>query len=311
MAGYTQAVQDKAYEQSKERCLACMLLMGSDKTRYGDMLTEIQNDYQKNINSYPATVTSAYALLVNWIPKFVPRAPVLQQGSSFAQGGNIECWGCRKADVLLSECVKPECMKKWKAKQDRRSTKPAAKTGEGQQHLNMNVNADDNGVDAFEIDDDGEDDDSFDIAEYQGYQFHQGSSGKVAKNYILLLDNQSTHDTFYNPVLLRNITKAGGSVIVRANGGQIKYDHTGVLPGYGTVWYNPAGIANILSLGRVEDKGHSVTYSKGQFTVTNKNFKNVTIFQKQGGLFIHQVASREGTAFVQTVEENLAVYTPR
>jgi hypothetical protein len=36
----------------------------------------------------------------------------------------------------------------------------------------------------------------------------------------------------------------------------------------------------------------------------------VTIFQKQGGLFIHRVALPGGTAFVQTVEENLAMYTP-
>jgi hypothetical protein len=235
-----------------------MLLMRADKIRYGDMLTEIQNYYKKNINSYPANVTNAYALLVNWIPKFVPRAPAPHQGSSFAQGGNIECWGCGKADVLLSECTKPECMQKWTAKQDRRAMKPDAKTSsqEGQQHLNIN----DDGIDAFEIDDDDGDEDCFDIAEYQGYQFHQGSEGKVEKDFILL-DNQSTHDTFYNPGLLRNITKAGGSVIIRANGGHIKYEHTGVLPGYGTVWFNPAGIANIRYLGRVEDKGHAVKYS--------------------------------------------------
>jgi hypothetical protein len=95
------------------------------------------------------------------------------------------------------------------------------------------------------------------------------------------------------------------------NGGQIKYEHTGVLPGYATVWYNPDGIANILSPGRVEDKGHLVEYSKGQFTVTNKKSENVTIFQKQGGLFVHRVNIAGGTAFVQTVEENLAIYTPR
>jgi hypothetical protein len=116
----------------------------------------------------------------------------------------------------------------------------------------------------------------------------EGSKGKVSKDYILL-DNQSTHDTFYNPELLCNIKKAAGSVIVRANGGHIKYENTGVLPGYGTVWYNPDGIANILSLGRVENKGHLVEYSKGQFTITNKKSKNVTIFQKQGGLFVHRV----------------------
>jgi hypothetical protein len=215
-------------------------------------------------------------------------------------------------DVLMSECTNAGCIQKWKAKQDRRSMKSDAKTPalqQGQQHLNMNVNKDSDGIAAYEIAA-ADNDNSFDIAEYQGYQFHQGSKGKVAKDYILL-DNQSRHDTFYNTELLCNIKKAGGSVIVRANGGQIKYDHTGVLPGYGTIWYNPAGIPNILSLARVEDKGHLVEYSKGQFTGTNKKSKNMTIFQKQGGLFIHRVEISGGTAFVQTVEENLDVYTPR
>jgi hypothetical protein len=194
MANYSQEIQDRAFEQAKQRSLACLLLTGSDKIRYGDMLTEIQNVYQKNINSYPVNVTSAYTLLVNWIPKFVPRAaPAPQQVSSFAQGGNIKCWVCGKSDVLMSECTNPECIQKWKAKQDIRSTKPDAKTPaqqQGQQHLNMSVNEDSDGTDAYGIDDD-----SFDIAEFQGYQFHQGSKGKVAKDYILL-DNQSTYDTF-------------------------------------------------------------------------------------------------------------------
>jgi hypothetical protein len=94
MTNYTQEIQDRAFEQAKQRCLACMLVMGLDKTHYGDMLTEIQNDYQKNVNLYPVNVTGAYALMVNWIPKFVSGTPAPQQGSSFAQGGNIECWGC-------------------------------------------------------------------------------------------------------------------------------------------------------------------------------------------------------------------------
>jgi hypothetical protein len=212
--------------------------------------------------------------------------------------------------VLLSDCMKPACMQKWKAKQDRKSTtKPDTKPPtqqEGQQHLNINVDDDSEGTDVYVTDDD---DGCFDMAEFQEYQFHQESNGKVEKDYIIL-DNQSTHDTFYNPELLCNIKRARGSVIVRANGSQIKYDHTSVLPGYGTVWFNPAGIATILSLSRVEDKGHSVIYIKGEFTVTNKTSKNVTIFKKHGGLFVHRVDIGGGTTLVQTVEENMALYTP-
>jgi hypothetical protein len=46
MDHYSQGVQDRVFDQAQERCLGWMLLMGADKIRYGDMLTEIQNDFQ-------------------------------------------------------------------------------------------------------------------------------------------------------------------------------------------------------------------------------------------------------------------------
>jgi hypothetical protein len=95
MANYTQAVQDTASEQAKQCCLACMFLIGTDKARYGDMIAEIQNDFQKNINSYPTTMTGAYALIVNWIPKFVlcARAPA---GKLVCPGRQHRMMGMRK-----------------------------------------------------------------------------------------------------------------------------------------------------------------------------------------------------------------------
>jgi hypothetical protein len=73
----------------------------------------------------------------------------------------------------------------------------------------------------------------------------------VPKSWILL-ENQSTVDVFCNGELLRNIRKATSSCHISCNAGVVTTDIFGDLDGYANpVWYNPAGIANILSLHRV------------------------------------------------------------
>ena len=78
-----------------------------------------------------------------------------------------------------------------------------------------------------------------------------------------LLDNQSTCNSFINKKYLSNIRDApGGKYLrVRCNAGVTHTNKIGDLPGYSDpVWYNPKGIANILSLGLVQ-KNHPVTYN--------------------------------------------------
>ena len=48
--------------------------------------------------------------------------------------------------------------------------------------------------------------------------------------------------------LLHNICKAAMPLDIHCNSGTTMTDN---LPGYGTVWYHPNGITNILSLGWV------------------------------------------------------------
>ena len=40
-------------------------------------------------------------------------------------------------------------------------------------------------------------------------------------------------------------------------------NQVGDMPGYGTVWYEPTGIANVLSMSRVTSKYQMEFYSKG------------------------------------------------
>ena len=61
----------------------------------------------------------------------------------------------------------------------------------------------------------------------------------------ILLDNQSTVDVFTNQRLLKNIRESKEPVNILSTAGTTKTNLIGDLPGYGTVWYLPGGIANI------------------------------------------------------------------
>ena len=76
-----------------------------------------------------------------------------------------------------------------------------------------------------------------------------------------LLDNQLTCNAFINIKYLSNIidTTDGKYMCVHCNSGVTHTNEIGDLPVYSyTLWYNPKGIANILSLVLVQ-KNHLVT----------------------------------------------------
>ena len=85
----------------------------------------------------------------------------------------------------------------------------------------------------------------------------QKSNGMVNENY-LLLDNQSTVNQIANPSMLKNIRKSSKPIKIHCNAGMSKTDLEGELGGM-TVYHNPNGIANVLSLKSVAEK-HRVTY---------------------------------------------------
>ena len=72
----------------------------------------------------------------------------------------------------------------------------------------------------------------------------------------LLLDSQLKVDLISNPRMLLNIRKVRSedAICVHCNSGVKVVDRVGDLTGYGTVWYEPTGIANILSMSRVTKK---------------------------------------------------------
>ena len=72
---------------------------------------------------------------------------------------------------------------------------------------------------------------------------------------------------------------------VHCNAGSRLTNLIGHLPGYGTVWYDPKAIANILSLRQVRKQYHIAYDSTNRkFVVTKPSGKQFAFLESEGGL---------------------------
>ena len=90
------------------------------------------------------------------------------------------------------------------------------------------------------------------------------ATGRMINMQWVLLDSGATLHLFTNGKLLQNIRKApnGDSITVNTSGGPVTTCLQGDLPGIGSVWYQPDGIANVLSLALVLMARSSLRWSK-------------------------------------------------
>ena len=91
----------------------------------------------------------------------------------------------------------------------------------------------------------------------------------------------------------------------------------GELPGYGTVWFHPDGIANILSLSRVKTK-YRITFDSdmnNEFIVHKPDGSTRNFKESSRGVYYHDTSTdvagvaETGTALVTTVANNASNYT--
>ena len=130
-----------------------------------------------------------------------------------------------------------------------------------------------------------------------------------------LLDSQSMVDVFCNAKMLINVQEAKCHLTVHCNAGTVQVTMKGDLRGYGTVWYHPSGIANILSLNNVRKKYH-VTFDSGnteeQGLVVHQNDGSKRIFRpSRKGLYYSDIASDVRAIMVTTVDSTMAKYSVR
>ena len=109
----------------------------------------------------------------------------------------------------------------------------------------------------------------------------------------VLLDNQSTIDVFVNRRLLENIRWIDQYMYIHCTVGVTRTNLVGELPGYGTVWFHPDGIANILSLGRVKTK-YQITFNcdeNNEFIVHKPDKSTRNFKESSHGLYYHDTST--------------------
>ena len=152
---------------------------------------------------------------------------------------------------------------------------------------------------------------------YEGFAFlhndvicsTQDKAG-IPKSWILL-DSQSTVDVFSNPRLLTNIRDSKTTLTLHCNAGKAAVTKKGDLKGYGTIWYYPEVIANILSLHKVQEK-YKVTYDSSTMAgfVVHKSDGTDCIFKpSKKGLFFSDFKRGNEHILVHTVDSIKNKYT--
>ncbi len=96
--------------------LSCMILRGSDNSRFYQVKTNLQNDMTKRTNNYPQTVVKTTCLLSEYkVPsRHVCARQLDSEGVAFVQGGGekkpaigaIDCWHCGKLGQYKTSCPK-------------------------------------------------------------------------------------------------------------------------------------------------------------------------------------------------------------
>ena len=295
----TAAVRADIKADAVARTTAVAFLLGCDRARYGRLIDDLENDFLQGRNHYPMTLVAAYNLVTNWKQENrFWRTPVAD-GVAFANVekdiSNITCHKCKKKGHYANKCPERKA-----ETSETGATLLMAGVAEGDfDDSELHFQFLQNGTDAVTC--------------------QIGEDGRLPMSWILL-DNQSTVDVFYNPDLLTNIREDTKSMSIHCNAGVATTNLIGDLPGYGTVWYHPSGIANILSLSRVKERGYRVTYDSdggNSFSVHKPDGTARTFRQSDRGLYYMDTKDKRsgdypGTVMnINTVADKRSNYTNR
>ena len=274
------------HKEAKQMALTIQFIKGTNAS-HRPYLTHLRNSYLDGLDVYPNTDQEAYNILqrreeIHGVP------PVDGDRVAFTQRSGrdlstVTCYSCHQTGHYANS---PEC--------------PNYKGGN---HSSGNDDKAPPGGDGVNV---------------LMFSFYQ-VNGSIPKTWILL-DSQSTVDIFCNQQLFKNIRKAADGMRIHCNAGSRLTNYVGDLPGYGTIWYDPMGIANILSLHRVRDQYHiSVDSAYQQFVVMKPCGKEFVFKESEGGLhYLDTICPEQGQGHghkqqhvftVNTVKDNRKNFT--
>jgi len=106
---------------------------------------------------------------------------------------------------------------------------------------------------------------------------------------------------------LKNVRKVpdGNHLVLRSNGGSLETDMVGDVRGYGTMWYHPDSLANILSFANVRKKFKVQMHTGPQdpapsISVTKDNGDVMRFDERNLGLYVHDALNTSNKHLLRT-----------
>ena len=337
---------NKVVHKQYERWLAYLYLENCDKTKYGTLIHGLDSQQALGTNQYPTTLSKATEVLSNH--KFDasymeskkrrsrnnnnPERETTSNGNSGQEDGsevklsfaNIEgkCYCCGKPGHKSPQCrMKDKILRKdWAINKIARNENIHVHSQKkGDDTINTSNTSNNTHVqEVSDISTDNTNDNSLWSFAQMGQQLSNlvpdsnVASTQNLKNMILL-DNQSSEDLFGNKKLLTDIHTSDTTLNLNTNGGTISNKMKGTLPNYGTVWYNPSAITNIISFAKMKDKGYKITYDsdKEDAFIVHTNKGIIKFNRNDNNLYVMDPNEQPVYQLLETVEENSAFYTNR
>lgn len=297
-----------------------------DRNRYGELVSQLANDYAAGRDNYPITVSAAFNLAYAFRPSrrpFQPKQGAAKNPASAPPASdesgtqipvdsgvalttvpkkdkdkeherrdymkNVTCYNCQQKGHTANVCPARQ------SKTPSGATKKVTFVTYGvQQPASLQSNSD--------------------VILSHGVAFSLNDRESPVSPWYVLLDNQATVSVFGNSSLLSNIRPAPSDVEVAGVGGSLTASLVGDFPPFGTVYFHPRSIANILCFSDVADL-HHVTYTDGEYRVTVRGYSEPFIFRRKDKLHVmdcRDVPASKSSHFlfpVMTVEGNEVAFT--
>ena len=300
-----------AKASAREEYMATLLLARSDPRRFAVLVADVHNEHTRGLDGYPDTFSRAYDMLVNYKSPF--RTSRFQQqdgGLAFYQEEDDSGPGQGRTSGRAG-----------RGRGRGRGTGHGGRGGRGcgrprQQDAQAHVAETEDEAEGVE-DNLGSEVDDYIYSTIAAECFFEQDRQRLPENWILI-DSCSTTNLISNKNLLHNIHKSKFNLKVRCNAGSRSVNQRGYLGGYPeAVWYNPGGIANIMSMQNVS-KYYRLTMDtskKNGIYLHRKDGRKILFSPSQKGLYYYALGDDETFesfwSLINTVSEQAEKYTRR
>ena len=282
-----------------------------DPKRYRSMLAKMRNSaLNMEEGAYPQSLSAAYRIASGW-------ANEEERGFHGAESHSAFAFENSKTPALTT--TKPSDDKKKATMKTKRGSKVICYVCGASGHYAKTCPLRKKGPDSAMVAEHINNHDSDDDEEYYEEAAYVSTETVLFSRDDVLLDSQASVSVFCNENLLSEVGESAN--IITLNGVQsgapgIKIRQEGQFRELGKVYFSPA---NILSYAMMVDNGNIISYSQAanSFTLSPKGGGEDFIFSRKttsgtdGRFYCCNKSNRSETALVQTVDDNIQLYTKR